>query len=41
MCGPKYCSMKLTEDIRKMAVAGEFTVKPEIDEKLLTLNAGT
>jgi phosphomethylpyrimidine synthase len=24
MCGPKYCSMKITEDIRKMAVAGEL-----------------
>jgi phosphomethylpyrimidine synthase len=24
MCGPKYCSMKITEDIRKMADAGEL-----------------
>ncbi len=24
MCGPKYCSMKITEDIRKMAEAGEL-----------------
>lgn len=24
MCGPKYCSMKITEDIRKMANAGEL-----------------
>ena len=24
MCGPKYCSMKITEDIRKMAHAGEL-----------------
>jgi phosphomethylpyrimidine synthase len=24
MCGPKYCSMKITEDIRKMAGAGEL-----------------
>ncbi len=24
MCGPKYCSMKITEDIRKMAQAGEL-----------------
>ncbi len=24
MCGPKYCSMKITEDIRKMAAAGEL-----------------
>jgi phosphomethylpyrimidine synthase len=23
MCGPKYCSMKITEDIRKMATEGE------------------
>jgi phosphomethylpyrimidine synthase len=23
MCGPKYCSMKITEDIRKMAAGGE------------------
>jgi phosphomethylpyrimidine synthase len=24
MCGPKYCSMKITEDIRKMAAEGEL-----------------
>lgn len=24
MCGPKYCSMKITEDIRKMALADEL-----------------
>ena len=24
MCGPKYCSMKITEDIRKMAADGEL-----------------
>ncbi len=24
MCGPKYCSMKITEDIRKMAQAGQL-----------------
>jgi hypothetical protein len=24
MCGPKYCSMKITEDIRKMADAQEL-----------------
>ena len=24
MCGPKYCSMKITEDIRKMAQTGEL-----------------
>lgn len=24
MCGPKYCSMKITEDIRKMADAGDL-----------------
>ncbi len=24
MCGPKYCSMKITEDIRKMAQAGDL-----------------
>jgi phosphomethylpyrimidine synthase len=24
MCGPKYCSMKITEDIRKMAGDGEL-----------------
>jgi hypothetical protein len=23
MCGPKYCSMKITEDIRAMAKEGE------------------
>ncbi len=25
MCGPKYCSMKITEDIRKMANTGELS----------------
>lgn len=25
MCGPKYCSMKITEDIRKMASLGELS----------------
>ena len=25
MCGPKYCSMKITEDIREMAKAGNLT----------------
>jgi phosphomethylpyrimidine synthase len=24
MCGPKYCSMKITQDIQKMAAAGEL-----------------
>ena len=24
MCGPKYCSMKITEDIKEMAKAGEL-----------------
>ena len=24
MCGPKYCSMKITEDIKQMAGAGEL-----------------
>jgi phosphomethylpyrimidine synthase len=24
MCGPKYCSMKITEDIRKMADEGQL-----------------
>jgi phosphomethylpyrimidine synthase len=29
MCGPKYCSMKITEDIRKMAGTGELaTIEP-------------
>ena len=26
MCGPKYCSMKITEDIRKMAAEGKLEV---------------
>jgi phosphomethylpyrimidine synthase len=25
MCGPKYCSMKITQDIREMAASGELT----------------
>jgi phosphomethylpyrimidine synthase len=42
MCGPKYCSMKITEDIRKMAVAGDLSVKEDAaGEDLLTLNAGS
>jgi phosphomethylpyrimidine synthase len=24
MCGPKYCSMKITQDIREMAKKGEL-----------------
>jgi phosphomethylpyrimidine synthase len=24
MCGPKYCSMKITEDIRKLAAENEL-----------------
>jgi hypothetical protein len=27
MCGPKYCSMKITEDIRAMAADGEPLVE--------------
>src|SRR5690242_105004 len=44
MRGPKYCSMKITEDIRKMAGAGQLKVENaegEKAEKLLTLNAGS
>ncbi|WP_425616226.1 phosphomethylpyrimidine synthase ThiC [Anatilimnocola sp. NA78] len=42
MCGPKYCSMKITEDIRKMAVSGDLSVKEDAaGENLLTLNAGS
>jgi hypothetical protein len=26
MCGPKFCSMRITQDIRKMAAAGELPV---------------
>jgi phosphomethylpyrimidine synthase len=26
MCGPKYCSMKITQDIREMAAKGELEV---------------
>ncbi len=29
MCGPKYCSMKITEDIRKMAAEGQLVELPE------------
>jgi phosphomethylpyrimidine synthase len=41
MCGPKYCSMKITEDIRKMAADGELKVESEAEakERLLSLNA--
>jgi phosphomethylpyrimidine synthase len=28
MCGPKYCSMKITEDIRKMAANSELAELP-------------
>jgi hypothetical protein len=27
MCGPKYCSMKITEEIREMAKGGEPLVE--------------
>lgn len=33
MCGPKYCSMKITEDIRAMAADGAVTL-PLLDEKV-------
>jgi phosphomethylpyrimidine synthase len=39
MCGPKYCSMKITEDIRKMAGEGELNVAQPGEGKLLTLNS--
>jgi phosphomethylpyrimidine synthase len=29
MCGPKYCSMKITEDIRKMAKEKELVELPK------------
>jgi phosphomethylpyrimidine synthase len=28
MCGPKYCSMKITEDIRKMAEEEPLVILP-------------
>ncbi len=31
MCGPKYCSMKITEDIRKMASEGDLVLIPGAD----------
>ena len=31
MCGPKYCSMKITEDIRKMAEEGELVALKAAD----------
>ncbi|HUG67150.1 MAG TPA: phosphomethylpyrimidine synthase ThiC [Pirellulaceae bacterium] len=31
MCGPKYCSMKITEDIRKMANEGELVALKALD----------
>ena len=31
MCGPKYCSMKITEDIRKMAAEQEAAGKEDAD----------
>jgi phosphomethylpyrimidine synthase len=33
MCGPKYCSMKITEDIRKMAAEGPVML-PLMDEQV-------
>ena len=43
MCGPKYCSMKITEDIRKMAENNELKVveEPTEEKKLLPLNQAT
>ena len=32
MCGPKYCSMKITEDIRKMAGAGDLVELQGVSE---------
>jgi phosphomethylpyrimidine synthase len=31
MCGPKYCSMKITEDIREMAANGELVELSELE----------
>ena len=31
MCGPKYCSMKITEDIRKMAKEKKLVELPTSD----------
>jgi len=31
MCGPKYCSMRITEDIRKMAGEGELTQLTQLE----------
>lgn len=33
MCGPKYCSMKITEDIREMAAKGELVQLSESEAK--------
>lgn len=33
MCGPKYCSMKITEDIREMAAKGELVELSELESK--------
>ncbi len=32
MCGPKYCSMKITEDIRQMDAQGELVELSELEE---------
>lgn len=32
MCGPKYCSMKITEEIREMSVGGELVELQGLDE---------
>jgi hypothetical protein len=31
MCGPKYCSMKITEDIRKMAAEQADAGQPLVE----------
>ncbi len=37
MCGPKYCSMKITEDIRNMAQSGELVqIQEQLQDKATT-----
>jgi hypothetical protein len=41
MCGPQYCSIKITEEFRKMAENNQLKVQEVGKEKLLTLNSAT
>ncbi|HBB73448.1 MAG TPA: hypothetical protein DC048_03250, partial [Planctomycetaceae bacterium] len=41
MCGPKYCSMKITEEIRQMAAESTLAPGPNADVAIVPLGTTT